>query len=146
MPQIYQLYVRITDIANKYKCGSRQIFSRQQNCFQDGCQNISKIIYFYVTNTWGRVGLDFRKKMSLNPMSLIGVGRVGLRPNSDNVTNFTLFLFWRLPLLMIKRPLEEIEPPKQVLAFSSKKLLHLFSKCERGSLDGTFKSCCKHWP
>ena len=29
--------------------------------------------------------------MSLNPMSLIGVGRVGLKPNSDNVTNFTLF-------------------------------------------------------
>ena len=29
--------------------------------------------------------------MSLNPTSLIGVGRVGLRPNSDNVTNFTLF-------------------------------------------------------
>ena len=33
-------------------------------------------------------------------MSLIGVGRVGLRPNSDNVTNFTLF-FWRLPLAKI---------------------------------------------
>ena len=32
-----------------------------------------------------------RLKMSLNLMSLIGVGRVGLRPNSDNVTNFTLF-------------------------------------------------------
>ena len=28
--------------------------------------------------------------MSLNLMSLIGVGRVGLRPNSDDVTNFTL--------------------------------------------------------
>ena len=35
--------------------------------------------------------------------------------------------------------------PKRVLAFSSKKLLGLFSKCERGSLDGTFKSCCKLW-
>ena len=35
--------------------------------------------------------------MSLNPMSLIGVGRVGLRPNSDNVTNYTLF-FLSLPL------------------------------------------------
>ena len=29
--------------------------------------------------------------MSLNLMSLIGVGRVGLRPNSDDVTNYTLF-------------------------------------------------------
>ena len=37
-----------------------------------GCQNISKIVYFYVTNTWGRVGLGFRKKMSLNLMSLNG--------------------------------------------------------------------------
>ena len=27
--------------------------------------------YFYVTNTWGRVGLGFRKNMSLNIMSLI---------------------------------------------------------------------------
>ena len=49
------------------------------------------MFYFYVTNTWGRVGLGFRKKMSLNLMSLIGVGRVGLRPNSDDVTNYTLF-------------------------------------------------------
>ena len=81
MPQIYQLYVRITDIANKYHHVDLDRYS----------QNISKIVYFYVTNTWGRVGLDFRKKMSLNPMSLIGVGRVGLRPNSDNVTNYTLF-------------------------------------------------------
>ena len=32
------------------------------------------------------------KKMSLNLMSLIGVGRVGLRPNSDNVTNFRRYL------------------------------------------------------
>ena len=37
------------------------------------------------------MGLDFRKKMSLNLMSLIGVGRVGLRPNSDDVPNYTLF-------------------------------------------------------
>ena len=29
--------------------------------------------------------------MSLNLMSLIGVGRVGLGPNMDDVTNFTLF-------------------------------------------------------
>ena len=43
------------------------------------------------------MGLDFRKKMSLNPMSLIGVGRVGLRPNSDDVTNFTLFFFEGFP-------------------------------------------------
>ena len=35
--------------------------------------------------------------------------------------------------------------PKRILAFSSKKLLNLFSQCERGSLDGTFKSCCKLW-
>ena len=35
--------------------------------------------------------------------------------------------------------------PKRVLAYSSKKLLKLFSKCERGSLDGTFKSCAKLW-
>ena len=35
--------------------------------------------------------------------------------------------------------------PKRVLAYSSKKLLNMFSKCKRGSLDGTFKSCCKLW-
>ena len=35
--------------------------------------------------------------------------------------------------------------PKRILAFTSKKLLKLFSKCERGSVDGTFKSCCKMW-
>ena len=29
--------------------------------------------------------------------------------------------------------------PKRVLAFSSKKLLNLFSKCSRGSVDGTLK-------
>ena len=35
--------------------------------------------------------------------------------------------------------------PKRILAFTSRKLFNLFSKCERGSLDGTFKSCCKMW-
>ena len=35
--------------------------------------------------------------------------------------------------------------PKRVLAFTSIKLLKLFSKCSRGSLDGTFKSSCKLW-
>jgi hypothetical protein len=35
--------------------------------------------------------------------------------------------------------------PKRVLAYSSKKLLKMFSKCKKGSLDGTFKSCCKLW-
>ena len=35
--------------------------------------------------------------------------------------------------------------PKRILAFTSKKLLNLFAKCERGSLDDTFKSCCKLW-
>ena len=30
-------------------------------------------------------------------MSLIGVGRVGLRPNSDDVTNYTLFFFEVFP-------------------------------------------------
>ena len=35
--------------------------------------------------------------------------------------------------------------PKRVLAFSSQKLLNLFSKCKRGSVDGTFKSSCKLW-
>ena len=35
--------------------------------------------------------------MSLNPTSVIGVGRVGLRPNSDKVTNFTLFYFEGYP-------------------------------------------------
>ena len=39
--------------------------------------------------------------MSLNPTSLIGVGRVGLRPNSDNVTNFTLFFFEGFPYLLL---------------------------------------------
>ena len=43
------------------------------------------------------MGLDFRKKMSLNLMSLIGVGRVGLRVNSDNVTLFTLFFIEVFP-------------------------------------------------
>ena len=37
------------------------------------------------------MGLGFRKKMSLNLLSLIGVGRVGLGPNMDDITNFTLF-------------------------------------------------------
>ena len=31
-------------------------------------------------------------------MSLFRGSRVGLRPNSDNVTKYTLFLFWSLPL------------------------------------------------
>ena len=35
--------------------------------------------------------------------------------------------------------------PKRVLAFSSLNLLKLFSKCERSSVDGTFKTCCKLW-
>ena len=35
--------------------------------------------------------------------------------------------------------------PKRVLAYSSRRLLKLFAKCIRGSLDGTFKSCCKMW-
>ena len=34
---------------------------------------------------------------------------------------------------------------KRVLAFSSIRQLKLFSKCERGSVDGTFKSICKLW-
>ena len=37
--------------------------------------------------------------MSLNLMSLIGVGRVGLGPNMDDVTNFTLFFFEGFPKL-----------------------------------------------
>ena len=35
--------------------------------------------------------------------------------------------------------------PKRVLAYTSTKLLKLFSKCKRGSVDGTFKSACKMW-
>ena len=35
--------------------------------------------------------------------------------------------------------------PKRVVAYTSTQLLQLFSKCKRGSLDGTFKSCCKLW-
>ena len=35
--------------------------------------------------------------------------------------------------------------PKRILAYTSTKLLKLFAKCTRGSLDGTFKSCCKMW-
>ena len=35
--------------------------------------------------------------------------------------------------------------PKRILAYTSKQLLQLFGKCTRGSLDGTFKSCCKLW-
>ena len=35
--------------------------------------------------------------------------------------------------------------PKRVLAFTSKKLLSLLSKCSKGSVDGTFKSCNKMW-
>ena len=34
---------------------------------------------------------------------------------------------------------------KRVLAYTSKKLLQLFSKSKRSSVDGTFKSCCKLW-
>jgi len=37
--------------------------------------------------------------MSLNLMSLIGVGRVGLGPNMDDVTNFTLFFFEGFPYI-----------------------------------------------
>ena len=47
------------------------------------------------------------------------------------------------------RPEEPPSPskklPKRILAFTSKKLLNLFSQSDRGSLDGTFKSCCKMW-
>ena len=35
--------------------------------------------------------------------------------------------------------------PKRILAYSSRKLLNLFSRCKRGSVDGTFKSSCKMW-
>ena len=35
--------------------------------------------------------------------------------------------------------------PKRILAFTTKRLLQLFAKSRRGSLDGTFKSCCKMW-
>ena len=35
--------------------------------------------------------------------------------------------------------------PKRILAYTSTKLLKLFAKCKRGSVDGTFKSCCKMW-
>ena len=35
--------------------------------------------------------------------------------------------------------------PKRILAYSSNKLLNLFSRCKRGSVDGTFKSSCKMW-
>ena len=35
--------------------------------------------------------------------------------------------------------------PKCVLRFTTLKLLKLFAKSERGSLNGTFKSCCKLW-
>ena len=35
--------------------------------------------------------------------------------------------------------------PKRVLGFTTLKLLKLFAKSERGSLNGTFKSCCKLW-
>ena len=41
---------------------------------------------------------------------------------------------------------EEIShKPKRVIAYSSKRLLQLFAKCKRGSVDGTFKSICKMW-
>ena len=40
---------------------------------------------------------------------------------------------------------KEKDLPKRVLAYSTVQLLQLFSKCQRGSLDGTFKSCCKMW-
>ena len=40
-------------------------------------------------------------------------------------------------------PLSSQNLPKRVLAFTSKSLLQLFAKCNRGSLDGTFKSCTK---
>ena len=39
-----------------------------------------------------------QKNMSLNLMSLIGVGRVGLRVNSDNVSLFTLFFLVKASL------------------------------------------------
>ena len=35
--------------------------------------------------------------------------------------------------------------PKRILAFTTRRLLQLFAKSIRGSLDGTFKSCCKLW-
>ena len=44
-----------------------------------------------------------------------------------------------------KPPSSNKSLPKRVLAYSSRKLLNLFSNCDRGSLDGTFKSCCKLW-
>ena len=40
---------------------------------------------------------------------------------------------------------KEKDLPERVLAYSTVKLLQLFSKCQRGSLKGTFKSCCKMW-
>ena len=40
---------------------------------------------------------------------------------------------------------KEKDLPERVLAYSTVTLLQLFSKCQRGSLDGTFKSCCKMW-
>ena len=40
---------------------------------------------------------------------------------------------------------ENKDKPKRVLAYSTKKLLKLFAKCKRGSVDGTFKSICKMW-
>ena len=79
----------------------RIIILKEALCCPNSSWSWSGIFYFYVTNTWGRVGLGFRKKMSLNLMSLIGVGRVGLRPNSDNVTNYTLFFFEVFPYHLI---------------------------------------------
>ena len=35
--------------------------------------------------------------------------------------------------------------PKRVLGFTTLKLFKIFAKSERGSLDGTFKFCCKFW-
>ena len=37
------------------------------------------------------------------------------------------------------------DQPKRVLAFSSSKLLKLFAKNLKSSVDGTFKSACTHW-
>ena len=41
--------------------------------------------------------------------------------------------------------ISEKDLPKRVLAFSSIKLLKLFGKHLKSSLDGTFKSACLHW-
>ena len=35
--------------------------------------------------------------------------------------------------------------PKRILAYTSRQLLKLFSLCDRGSVDGIFKSCCRMW-